>query len=38
MQKFLKAAEEASGGAFSDLDAVGLEDLDIEGRREAKTR
>ena len=36
MQKFLKAAEEASGGAFSDLDAVGLEDLDIEGG-EAKT-
>jgi type IV pilus assembly protein PilB len=33
MQKFLKAAEEASGGAFSDLDAVGLEDLDIEGGR-----
>jgi type IV pilus assembly protein PilB len=31
MQKFLKAAEEASGGAFNDLDSVGLEDLDIEG-------
>jgi type IV pilus assembly protein PilB len=31
MAKFLKAAEETSSGAFSDLDSVGLEDLDIEG-------
>jgi len=30
MQRFLKAAEEASGGNFSSLDDVGLEDLDIE--------
>jgi type IV pilus assembly protein PilB len=30
MAKFLKAAEEASGGAFSDLDSVGLEDIDVE--------
>ena len=30
MQRFLKAAEEASGGNFSNLDDVGLEDLDIE--------
>ena len=31
MQKFLKSAEEATGTVFTDLDAVGLEDLDIEG-------
>lgn len=31
MQKFLKSAEEATGAVFTDLDAVGLEDLDIEG-------
>ena len=31
MQKFLKAAEEASGDNFGDLEGVGLEDLDIEG-------
>ena len=30
MQRFLKAAEEASGSNFSSLDDVGLEDLDIE--------
>ena len=30
MQRFLKAAEEATGGNFSNLDDVGLEDLDIE--------
>ena len=31
MQKYLKSAEEATGAVFTDLDAVGLEDLDIEG-------
>jgi len=30
IQKFLKAAEDAAGGAFSDLDGVGLEDINIE--------
>jgi type IV pilus assembly protein PilB len=30
MQRFLKAAEEATGSNFSSLDDVGLEDLDIE--------
>jgi type IV pilus assembly protein PilB len=30
MQRFLKAAEEASDSNFSSLDDVGLEDLDIE--------
>jgi type IV pilus assembly protein PilB len=30
MQRFIKAAEDASGSNFSSLDDVGLEDLDIE--------
>jgi type IV pilus assembly protein PilB len=31
LEKFLKAAEDASGGAFGSLEGIGLEDLNIEG-------
>ncbi|MBK8990195.1 MAG: type IV-A pilus assembly ATPase PilB [Gammaproteobacteria bacterium] len=35
--KFLKAAEEASGSAFGNLEGIGLEDLNIEGEGRTQT-
>ncbi len=35
--KFLKAAEEASGSAFGNLEGIGLEDLNIEGEGGTQT-